>query len=136
LNIVGRGPYKDELKSLVNKKKIGDRIEFSENLSREDLLTKYHNADIFALLSQYESYGIVVAEALASGTPVIVANTSALSEWVDGENCLGINYPIDIKELVYLMEKNIGKQVHYNNLISWDMTAEMMKKLYEKEVWN
>jgi glycosyltransferase involved in cell wall biosynthesis len=133
LHIVGRGPYKEQLINKTKKMGLNNRVFFSENLSREELIQNYYDSDLFALISKYESYGIVVAEALASGTPCIVADTSALSEWVDGENCFGIEYPIDINDLTELISKTIGKKVSIKELISWDKTANMIKQLYRRE---
>ena len=57
------------------------------------LLDLYSKADLLLLLSEHEAYSLVVADALASGTPCLVGNTSALSEWVDDKSCFGINLP-------------------------------------------
>jgi glycosyltransferase involved in cell wall biosynthesis len=53
------------------------------------LFDLYRRADIFALPSRAECYGHVIAEALASGLPVVACDTGAVSELVvDGENGL------------------------------------------------
>lgn len=116
LEIVGKGPYRQFLLKLVNKLGVADRVIFYQDLSREELLQKYADADLFVLLSKYEAFGICVAEALASGTPCIVANTSALSEWIDDKNCYGIEYPIVIDELVHIISKVMGKRISPSTL--------------------
>jgi len=49
--------------------------------------------------SKFESFCIGVEDALGVGTPCLAANTSALSEWIDGTNCLGFDYPVDVDAL-------------------------------------
>jgi len=132
LNIVGNGTYKKYLMELTDKLGLNDRINFFHDLSRSKLLEKYFEADLFLLLSRFEAYGITVAEALASQTPCIVANTSALTEWVDNVNCFGLDYPISIDELQSLMLRVIGTRTENVNLVDWDKTTSMLISLYRE----
>ena len=103
---------------------------FFQNLSRDKLIQQYYDADIFILLSRHEAYGISVAEALASKTPCIVANTSALQEWVDGENCFGVDYPVNIAQLANSIDEVIGREVGEVKLWDWDEVVEEMVRVY------
>jgi len=130
LVIVGKGPYKVPLFQLASKLGVQKRIEFYQDLSRQELLSRFTEADLFVLLSAHEAYGISVAEALASGTPCIVANSSALAEWIDNKNCFGINYPIDIEELACAVNNVIGTKVRVVNLPTWDEATDELEKIY------
>ena len=132
LEIVGNGPYKKHIFSMVAKLGLEGRVRFYHDLSREDLLSRYAGADLFILLSRFEAFGITVGEALASGTPCIVANTSALSEWVDNRNCMGIDYPINIDDLAGLIKQTIGHRVGEVQLWDWDRVAQETVKIYEE----
>jgi len=132
LEIVGKGTHIDSLMRLVSKLGLLKRVEFYQDLSRKELLQRYVNADVFVLLSRHEAFGITVAEALASGTPCIVARGSALEEFVDERNCFGIDYPIDIDELVVMIEDAIGREVKKVDLWNWnDVVKELIKVYYE-----
>lgn len=132
LEIVGEGAYKRKLVKRVNKLGLADRIIFHQNLSRKKLLEDYADADLFMLLSKYEAYGISVAEALASRTPCIVADSSALQEWVDTENCFGVKYPINVDELANLINDVIGKEVKGVELLDWDDIVTELMGVYEE----
>jgi glycosyltransferase involved in cell wall biosynthesis len=56
-------------------------IERTENL--DDLAFVYNKADVFLNLSSEETFGLTTVEALASGTPIIVYNSSANPEIVN-----------------------------------------------------
>ena len=132
LEIVGKGPYKKSLVKLVRKLGLESRVNFHHNLPKEKLLQKYADADLFVSLSKHEAFGICVAEALASKTPCIVANTSALEEWIDNENCFGIDYPIDVDELGKLINEVIGREIGAVKLYAWDDTVRELSRIYEE----
>jgi len=131
LEIVGKGPYKENLVKLAKKLNVTERIKFFQELPRSELLQMYANADVFVLLSKHEAYGLSVAEALCAGTPCIVANTSALTEWVDGENCFGIDYPININVLRDLIICTVGINVSEPKIFDWNEVTERIIRLYE-----
>lgn len=130
LQIVGKGPYKNELVKLANKP-VKSRVKFYQDLPRKELLQLYANADLFVSLSKYEAFGNTISEALASRTPCIVADTSALSEWIDGKNCFGIDYPIDVDVLVKSINKVIGREVEGVNLLDWDDVVKELETIYQ-----
>ncbi len=103
LEIIGCGSYKPSIVHLAKKMKVSNRVKFYQNLNKQELIEKYITSDVLILLSRYEAYGLVVAEALAYGTPCIVANTSALQEWVDNKSVFGISYPPNPRELSKLI---------------------------------
>lgn len=105
LEIVGKGPLRLSLESRVRELKMQQRVRFYEDLPRRDLLQKYTDADVLVLLSRYEAYSLVVAESLIAGTPCVVTDTSALTEWVDNETCFGISSAANLNELARLIKK-------------------------------
>jgi glycosyltransferase involved in cell wall biosynthesis len=132
LEIVGKGPYKAALLKLTATLGLGDRVRFYQDLSREELLRKYSEADLFVLLSDREAYGITVAEALASETVCLVAAKSALTEWIDDKNCFGIDYPIDLDKLIALINEVIGKKATAPHLLDWDDVTKKVIDVYQE----
>jgi len=58
-------------KTYVDQNELNDSIEFIGPLKWFELVPFYHDADAFILFSEYETFSIVLAEAWATGTPVI-----------------------------------------------------------------
>ena len=59
---------------------VADRVEWSGYLDDAGLLKAYQDADVLALLSRYEGFGLPVIEAMACGTPVVCSNAASLPE--------------------------------------------------------
>lgn len=55
-------------------------VEWSGYAGGMDLVAAYQQADVFALLSRYEGFGLTVLEAMACGTPVVCSRIGALRE--------------------------------------------------------
>ncbi|MGM9705684.1 MAG: glycosyltransferase [Prevotella sp.] len=82
LLIAGEGEkaYIEELKTMAARLGIADRVEFLGGVYGERKWQLYREADLFVLPTHSENFGIVVGEALASGTPVI---TTSGTPWTD-----------------------------------------------------
>ena len=73
INIAGEGEesYINELKQLASKLGVSDLIHFIGGVYGDKKWELFKKADLFILPTHSENFGIVVAEALACGTPVI-----------------------------------------------------------------
>jgi glycosyltransferase involved in cell wall biosynthesis len=69
-------------KCLIKRSEDNSRIRFMDRF--EDIREPYSNIDVLVVPSvTYEGYGLVVQEAFAAKTPVIVSNIGALNEFVE-----------------------------------------------------
>jgi phosphatidylinositol alpha-1,6-mannosyltransferase len=86
---VGGGDDLPRLQRLAAELGVADRVQFLENLSREELAACYARADVFALPSTGEGFGLVFLEAMAFGCPVVGAACGGITDLVeDGVNGL------------------------------------------------
>ncbi|MBE6048577.1 MAG: glycosyltransferase [Clostridium sp.] len=85
LSLVGKGKLQDNMKSMVKELGIEEKVEFLD--LREDIPELLNESDVFVLTSNYEGFGLVLAEAMACRVPVISTNVGAVSELIDnGKN--------------------------------------------------
>jgi phosphatidyl-myo-inositol dimannoside synthase len=86
---VGSGDDLPRLKEIVAELGIGRAVCFLERVSREELAACYARAEIFALPSTGEGFGIVFLEAMAFGLPVVGVAAGGVTDIVkDGVNGL------------------------------------------------
>lgn len=89
LFIVGTGPERENLESLVKKLGVEDRVFFTGFIDDKRMMELLKSSWVLALPSSAEGFGIVVIEAWASRTPVVVSDIPALSALVtNGKNGL------------------------------------------------
>ena len=69
--IGGGGPDRKKLEELTKTLGVVDRCRFLGALNRDQVKEKMQDCDVFVLSSLHESFGVVVAEAMACGKPVI-----------------------------------------------------------------
>ncbi len=72
--------WSDDLRRRVDRLQLQARIHFVGTV--DDTRREFENADVFVLPSRYEGYGMVFAEALAAGLPVVAARTGAVPDVV------------------------------------------------------
>lgn len=71
LVIVGDGPLEESCRQLSSSHGISDSVIFKGRVSHTDLPKYYAAADVLVLPSFYESFSMVVLEAMACGCPVV-----------------------------------------------------------------
>jgi glycosyltransferase involved in cell wall biosynthesis len=82
-----RGPLTvARLRGLVAAYRLESRVSLCGEMDGERLEAQFDRADFFVLPTLYEGYGMVVAEALAHGLPVISTPTGAIPELI-GATC-------------------------------------------------
>ena len=82
LNMVGDGPQLEEIKKM----KVKYSINYTGNISKEKIVEILHDSDFFVHASYIETFSLVIAEALSTGTPVIASNVGAIPELVNKTN--------------------------------------------------
>jgi glycosyltransferase involved in cell wall biosynthesis len=89
---VGEGPERAGLERLA--RELGTRATFTA-LPWESVVEAYASADVFALLSRHEPWGVVVNEAAACGLPLVLSDRVGAAHDLlrDGEN--GLLVPVD-----------------------------------------
>ena len=76
------------LREAIRAKHLDDRIVLSGECASPVLAAAYRSADLFVLPSYEEGYGMVYAEALAHGLPVIATTAGAIPETVPADASL------------------------------------------------
>lgn len=81
LTLVGDGPERQRLETQAGQLGIGELVRFTGGLDRAGVRDELWRADVLVHPSRYETFGVVLVEAMACGLPVI-ATRSGGPEWV------------------------------------------------------
>ena len=140
LTIGGNGPEKSKLEALTRELGISEKVKFPGLLTREQVLKSMAAADAFILASRYETFGVVVIEALALGKPVIATRCGGPESIVRDED--GILVPVDdvdaLKNAMHYLIQNKNKydpqeiRQSCSNRFSERAVAERLKEIYAK----
>jgi glycosyltransferase involved in cell wall biosynthesis len=85
LVIGGKGPEEHYLRALVDELQLSDRVIFAGFISEAELPAYFAAADLFVFSSASETFGIVLAQALSSGTPIAALDSTCVAEVVTDE---------------------------------------------------
>lgn len=80
--IVGTGPMDGEMQATYKKLGVRDRAHFVGSLTGQELIDAYHGMNCFAFTSKTETQGMVIAEAMSAGLPVVALEASAVGDVV------------------------------------------------------
>jgi glycosyltransferase involved in cell wall biosynthesis len=80
---VGGGDDLGRLQALATELGVQDCVHFLEGLSQEELAACYAQADVFALPSAGEGFGLVFLEAMAFGKPIVGAAIGGVTDLIE-----------------------------------------------------
>lgn len=85
--VVGSGPCEEFFKDACRSAGVEDRLIMAGTCEGQELIDAYHAMDVFAFASHSETQGMVVAEAMSAGLPVVALDGPGVREVVvDGKN--------------------------------------------------
>lgn len=84
--IVGDGPYMKDLQKHITERKMGSTVFCSGYLDRRDLPYIYSLATVFTFPSKTETQGLVTAEAMLAGLPVVAIGEMGTVDVMQGDN--------------------------------------------------
>ncbi len=137
LAVVGDGPNRAKLESYFK----NTPTVFTGFLHGEELAKAYASSDVFVFPSRTETLGLVILEAMASGLPIITANSGPTAEQVsNGETGLlyDPNIEGDLKNTVLKlldasMRKNMGNQARETSrAFGWSAPSKQLLSLFNE----
>jgi UDP-glucose:(heptosyl)LPS alpha-1,3-glucosyltransferase len=141
LLVIGRGDEK-RYRGMACDLGIGDSVLFAGAVAREKLPEFYLAGDLYAMLSRFDTFGMVVLEAMAAGLPVLISGSVGARDIVrEGENGFVVENPADPEAVA----ERIGAMLHGKTRErmgrealktagenSWERTVDRVLALYEE----
>lgn len=136
----------DGLARLADELGMSARVTFLPPQSRADLATLFHAADLVAVPSYSESFGLVAIEAQACGTPVVAAAVGglpvAVRDGVTGTLVAGHEVGQWAEAIDHLLRVTAGPQgwamsraaVEHAAAFSWEHTADALLASYQRAI--
>lgn len=117
-------------------------IIFTDYVDSVDLVRLYNAAKLFVYPSFFEGFGIPPLEAMACGTPVVVANATSLPEVVGDAGIYFDPFNVDdIKEAIKKMltdeklrEESVLKNPEQVRKFTWKKSSDIITECYRKAV--
>lgn len=131
LLIIGEGSQLEDLKALTETLAISKDVVFTGRIPFSKVSDYFNMLDVLVNISDYESFGVSVIEAMACEKPVIVTNTGGLKEVVENSAYGSL---VDIRNVEqtsaemekYMIDPELTRNVGLNG----------RKKVLEKYDWN
>ena len=144
LAIAGNGEteYIKQLKDLAIENNLSDRIHWLGFVEGETKYLYLQGADLFALTSYSENFGIAVIEALASATPVLITKGVAIAPMVREQN-IGYVTELDVEAIAQAIQSILAQpqasqqigdraQQYISEHYSWANISRSLLEKYEK----
>jgi UDP-glucose:(heptosyl)LPS alpha-1,3-glucosyltransferase len=140
LLIAGKGNLR-KYTQMAREANIADEVVFTGMLSKEKLIRLYLAGDMYIMLSKFDTFGMVVLEAMAAGLPVIISSNVGAKDLVqEGENGFIISDTSDsdyiAAKIALLLDENIRRQMAeaaYQTAAqnTWDDVTKKYAAIYE-----
>jgi len=139
LIIAGDGPEFKVLEKLIWNLDLGSQVSLYGKASRDEVKKLLHNSDAFVLSSEYETFGVVLIEAMSCGLPVLATKCGG-PESIVINNTLGMLSDIKEEALVEKLVLMLKNKEHFDSKLIRDaaektfserVVVSQLKKIYQ-----
>jgi L-malate glycosyltransferase len=138
LIIAGKGTEHKRLLKQANQLGVKHRVEFLGFIPHDRLVSLFQKADVLAVTSHYETFGIVMIEAMSCGTPVVSTPVGA-APWLINDERLGYIADYEAAQIADAIQKVKSNQPDRNFIrnfavsnFSSDMISQELIQIYNK----
>lgn len=129
--VLAEESYFKQLQSRISSSPYSSDIELHPNAPIDELMEAYKESSVFALHSQEESQGIVFAEAMACGLPVVATNVGGIPYVVKHGECGLLSNYGDVDSMSNNLEKLLTDQKMHSKM---SLNAKHLAKDYDWSV--
>jgi len=138
LRIVGSGPYESELRRIAKDSGVADYVEIGPiaPTDRSGMASLLSRASLVTLLSDYEAHPIAVIEALSLCRPVLVADTSGLSEFGETGQAKMVPQSANSQQIAAAAVNQLRNPIRdiAVEVPTWDECASRVLHIYESVI--
>lgn len=139
------GQERQRIEQLVNDLGIAENVVFAGRIGHDRLPLYYTAADVCAIPSHYEPFGLVAIEAMACGTPVVASDVGGLKFTVLPEETGLLVPPQDEAAFAVAIERILNDELWARKLrrraservqqyFSWTSVAAQLSDLYRRSL--
>ena len=136
--IIGQGEFSQQLKKLIEINNLEKNIKIIGKVDDQELLQRYASCDVYITASSFETFGLPLIEAMASGKPVLASNIPAHKELIDKSKA-GLLFEYDIDEItqkvqdVYENREKLGKLgKKFAEKHDWEQVCKQVAEIYNE----
>jgi glycosyltransferase involved in cell wall biosynthesis len=120
LTLVGNGELADRLRQRIGQLGLTDRVELHPPIGPEQVAGFMHRHDLLVHASRGETFGMTVVEAVATGTPVLVARSLGPGETLAGlDGVAGLMFDIsDDPDVIVEAYRELRKRLAHLDLLA------------------
>lgn len=146
LKLVGQGPYQKQLEQLADDLGITRHVEFVSWIERSALQDLYASSSVY-LFPSYEGAGMVVAEAMMHGLPVVCWDNCGPGEFVPEKSELRVplncnrDYAVQLfssklhtlfyNSILLANESKLARE-RYTSFFTWEKRGEQLANVYAR----
>lgn len=142
LVIMGDGNEKNKIEEFIKNNSLQNKISLTGEFNKKLMHTQFSKSSFFVFPSEHETFGLVVAEAMSSGLPVIVGNETAPKEVVE-KDCGILVSPNNVDEIAAALKQMITGRTKYNSekirssivtRFGFEVFGKRLKKIYNNSI--
>ena len=122
--VISKGSFKNQIFKCIKDLSLSNEITIYEDLDKNDLISILHDqTDLYLFVSSLETFGMILAEGMASGLPIFATKTTCIPEIIGDHDLY-----IDIQESETSSEKILKELGNLDKLINHSSSAYLRAK--------